>query len=192
MLRRSLSRLAVPVLALAGLLATAGTSQAWFWNYGGYAPYYWGGYYGSYWGGYYPYYGGYSYYGYPGYAAPWYSYYPAAAPTYVAPVAASRPAPAATDTAAIEVRVPANAEVSFQGVAMAQRGSVRQFVSPPLAQGQDYSYEVRAHWQDNGREVNETRRVQVRAGGRSTVDFLTPAPTATTTGAETLMPPARD
>jgi uncharacterized protein (TIGR03000 family) len=47
---------------------------------------------------------------------------------------------------------------------------VRQFYSPPLAPGR-YSYEVRARWTENGREVNQTQQVQVTPGARVEVDF---------------------
>ena len=43
--------------------------------------------------------------------------------------------------------------------------------SPPLSAGQAYHYTVKARWEQNGRQVERTRRVEVRAGQRSRVDF---------------------
>ena len=50
----------------------------------------------------------------------------------------------------------------------------RPFVSPDLPPGQPYSYELRATWQDQGRQVTETRRVSFRAGEKVDVDFGAP------------------
>lgn len=77
--------------------------------------------------------------------------------------------------ALIEVRVPAAAEVAFDGEKTAQTGTLRQFVSPPLTAGQPYSYRVTATWQDGGKEVVRTRTVQFRAGERRTLDLTRPS-----------------
>lgn len=77
--------------------------------------------------------------------------------------------------AEIEVRLPAGADLWFEGVRTTQTGTYREFVSPPLAPGRDYAYELRASWREGGREVSRTRRVRVRAGDRLDVNFLTPA-----------------
>lgn len=80
-----------------------------------------------------------------------------------------------TPTAALfRIHVPEDAEVFFSGDRTAQRGSERLFVSPPLEQGQSATYEVRARWQKDGKEMGETRRVIVHPGDRVTVDFLEP------------------
>ncbi len=73
--------------------------------------------------------------------------------------------------AVIDLRVPADAQVWFDGDATTQRGPNRVFNSPPLEPGRAYHYDVRAQWTENGRTVNRTRRVDVRAGQRTTVDF---------------------
>jgi len=72
----------------------------------------------------------------------------------------------------LNVRVPPNAEIWVDGDKTSQKGSLRQFTSPPLTPGQNYNYEVRARWTENGREVNQVRNVPVHAGDRLTVDFL--------------------
>ena len=41
---------------------------------------------------------------------------------------------------------------------------------PPLAEGK-YSYEVRATWSDNGKEVTRAQTIQVAPGRNVTVDF---------------------
>jgi len=76
------------------------------------------------------------------------------------------------DSAAhLEVRVPANAEVFFEGHKTAQTGTVRHFVSPSLDANQNYTYTVRAHWNENGQDIDRTKQVTVRAGQAETVDF---------------------
>jgi uncharacterized protein (TIGR03000 family) len=74
-------------------------------------------------------------------------------------------------TAQVAVRVPANAEVWFNGAAAAQKGPLRELVSPPLTPGLEFNYEIRARWLENGREVTKVRQVTVRAGDRLTVDL---------------------
>ena len=169
-------------------------------GYGGYGGYregregYRGGYYG-YRGGYGGYYGGYSGLGLGLgiYTTPYlYDY----SPTYVyssppsvvvtsssvdtldttAPPPPPQPAAAdETDTRArVEVLVPADAQVWFNGNPTAQRGEQRDFASPPLTPGRDYTYEIRARWNDNGRVVDQTRSIIVRANARIGVDFGQP------------------
>jgi uncharacterized protein (TIGR03000 family) len=74
-------------------------------------------------------------------------------------------------SALIDVRVPPDARVTFDGDATAQAGPNRLFSSPPLDRGRAYHYTVKARWTQNGQPVERTRRVEVRAGQRSTVDF---------------------
>jgi uncharacterized protein (TIGR03000 family) len=180
------------------VLASAGVSSAqwrsrggwygggWYggraYGYGAYYPYY--GYYGY---GYRPYYGSYYYpyrYGYYGYYPnyyyePSYSYYTPSS-LYVAPAVTSYQAsyysPPANNFANVEVRVPANAEIWFDGVKTNQTGELRNFSTPPLEAGRNFSYEVRARWTEDGKPVERTRTVRVRAGERTVVDFLSPNP----------------
>jgi len=150
-----------------------------------------GGYYRGGYGGYYPgfglgvgiYSGGYGY----GYPAHDYG-----APAYVdggSPVALQRsslypsdadvqgpPPDADANAATVAVRVPADAEVWFDGAPTSQRGESRTFSSPPLNADRDYHYDIRARWTEGGKEVEQTRRVNVRAGQRSAVDFTRPEP----------------
>jgi uncharacterized protein (TIGR03000 family) len=70
------------------------------------------------------------------------------------------------------VRVPDDAEVWFDDVRTAQTGPVRQFVTPRLEPGEEYAYEIRARWLENGRSVTRTRRIVIQAGRNVRVDFV--------------------
>ena len=76
----------------------------------------------------------------------------------------------------LDVRVPANAEVIVETEKTKQTGPRRSFISPPIATGRNYVYEIKAKWLENGQEVVRTRQVDVRAGEQVVVDFMaTPA-----------------
>jgi uncharacterized protein (TIGR03000 family) len=76
-------------------------------------------------------------------------------------------------TALVDVVLPADAALSFQGVPMTEEGgALRQFQSPPLSAGRNYTYDLRATWKDReGREVVRTRHLTVRAGDHLEVDL---------------------
>lgn len=76
----------------------------------------------------------------------------------------------------ITVRVPPDAEVWVDGQKMRQTGNARQFIVPPLEPDRDYHYAIRARWAEDGRVVERTREVTVRAGDRLAVSFLSPSP----------------
>jgi uncharacterized protein (TIGR03000 family) len=137
----------------------------------------------------------YPYYGLYGYSPSYYDTYPYAwsdpgytgSYTYVAPsypdsYATVTPpasgyqsyyyAPAQPDrTAHVTVNVPPNAQVWFEGVKTTSTGAVREYQSPSLKPGSRYTYEVRARWMANGKEVTQTQRVGVTAGARVNVRF---------------------
>ena len=83
---------------------------------------------------------------------------------------AGRPAPS-DNRARIWLSVPADAQVWFDGEPTKQTGELRHFVSPPLAPGRSYTYDVRVRWTKDGKPVEEERRVRVRAGASSWSDF---------------------
>lgn len=166
-------------------------------NHGGYGhsfgshPDY--GYHHSY--GYYPYRGYSDYYG----SYPYYNTYPYVGSSYDSGYSGSYgdvgsstppavnyqsfypPATAATEPdnrAHVTVTLPAGAQVWFDGTATSSTGPVRQFDSPPLTPGSQYSYEVRARWNENGHEVTQTKRVEVTAGAHVNVNFPVPPKTA--------------
>jgi len=167
----------------------SGSWQGGSWNHGGY---YGGGYYGGY-SGYRPYYG--SNYGYrpyygssyrypysrsygwsswwsPGYyVTPSYSMpYDEGTPTYSSGYTPEE-TPAPATAAHVTVRAPANARVWIGGWETPNTGSVREFDSPALTPGKQYSYEVKAQWEENGRMVTQSQEVDVSAGARSRAVF---------------------
>jgi uncharacterized protein (TIGR03000 family) len=83
------------------------------------------------------------------------------------------PVPAAVDGngAVVDVRVPADAEVWFDGGKTAQAGQDRVFRSPALKPGISYMYLVRAKWREGGSEVEQVQTVTVRSGERVRVAF---------------------
>jgi uncharacterized protein (TIGR03000 family) len=85
------------------------------------------------------------------------------------------PAPAQApdpNVANVEVRVPENAKIWIDGQTTTPTGAVRHFVSPPLEKDKSFTYEIRALWTDaNGKEIDQTKKVQVKAGGWIGVNF---------------------
>jgi uncharacterized protein (TIGR03000 family) len=146
----------------------------------GYYPGFYGGYYGGYSPGYYSGYynpGYYSDYGYPSSviidSTPYISNYYAPSVDTLPPIA---PASTTVDTAAtITVRVPPNADVWFDDQPTKNTGTDRLFASPPLESGRTFYYNVRARWtNDQGKVMDQTRRVDVTSGRHVAVDFMRP------------------
>jgi uncharacterized protein (TIGR03000 family) len=81
------------------------------------------------------------------------------------------PTPVPT-TAAVEVHVPADAQVWFDDTLTSQGGEVRLFETPALEGDRISHYTVRAKWTVNGKEFDLTRKIEVQAGRRTVVDFL--------------------
>ncbi len=99
--------------------------------------------------------------------------YPIQSPNYSVRYPVSPPLSAITDnTAQVEVRLPADAELWFEGQKTAQTGSDRTFRSPDLEPGQDYVYNVHARWLADGKPVDETRKVTVHAGDHVVVNLV--------------------
>jgi uncharacterized protein (TIGR03000 family) len=188
-------------LGLLLVVADTASAQRFFGRRGWGGGYYGGGYYGGmgygnygYGSGYLPGWGygagyspGYNYgfrpsYGYsgayyaPGYVSSGMTMAPGTTSFYYqpgAPIGAAGYGASATDpnAATIDVRVPPDAQVWFDGDPTSQRGSDRVFSSPPLEPGKTYHYNVRVRFTQNGQPVERTRRVEVRAGQRTNVDF---------------------
>jgi uncharacterized protein (TIGR03000 family) len=76
--------------------------------------------------------------------------------------------------ARITVKVPADAQVWFDGKETEGSGTRRSFDTPSLAKGQKHTYTIRARWSNNGIATTELRRVTVEAGSHQTVDFTKP------------------
>jgi uncharacterized protein (TIGR03000 family) len=68
------------------------------------------------------------------------------------------------NTVTLNLTVPADAKIWFEGSLTEQTGEQRQFVSPPLKPGQEYTYDVQANWKQDGREVTRKRRITIHAG----------------------------
>jgi uncharacterized protein (TIGR03000 family) len=202
MARRSVLFAAVAGLAL--LFTSATPAQAWFyWGprvgvYAGWYPYTG---YSYYYTPYYSYYSTpvYSYYATPAYSSystPGYSYYTPqyASTAYYAPEfyygspgvmrSSAYYSPATTtdeevttrdDAAHLRVRVPADADLWFQGIPMQRSGSVRDFVSPRLNPGKKYTYDIEARWMEGDRAVDVKRTITVRANDWLDVDLMRPA-----------------
>ncbi len=71
------------------------------------------------------------------------------------------------------VKIPAEAELWFDGVKTVQEGSYRQFITPPLPSGLPLSYTLRARWRIKDAELSRVEEVQVQSGATVTVNFLT-------------------
>jgi len=175
-----------------------GWRGGWHSGYGsGYTPYSgsWSGYnpYSSGWGYSYPSYSyspgysypSYSYYSYPsyGYSYPSYSYgtaSPSSSSQYLTGTTGyqsfypSESTENGNQIAYVRLQVPADAEVWFDGQwdqKTQQTGSDRLYVTPPLDPNKDYYYEIRARWNDNGREMERTKRLPIHAGDRASLRF---------------------
>jgi len=144
----------------------------WWPGFGLYLGGYWPGWYGGYYGDYGP-----GFYGSPSYYSSPYYYDSAAGGVpdtgyqgYYPPIDMS------DNSAMVEVLVPPDAKVWFNDTLTRQSGQDRIFTTPPLEPGKTFSYQIRAEWTVNGAPTSETRQVQVQAGRRSLVDFITMVP----------------
>lgn len=72
----------------------------------------------------------------------------------------------------IRIKVPDNARIWFENVETKQGGTEREFVSPPLTPGLNYTYHIRAQWTENGQTVTRTREFPVRAGSSVALDLV--------------------
>ena len=73
--------------------------------------------------------------------------------------------------ATVEVLVPDDAVVVFDGHPTRQTGDHRVFSTPPLIKGDSYHYNVEATFLQDGKKVTQKQRVPVYAGGRATAIF---------------------
>jgi uncharacterized protein (TIGR03000 family) len=105
------------------------------------------------------------------YSTPTYSYYSPLVYSYTTPgtVVTSDPR-----KSLLNVIVPtADAQLWLNGTLMSSQGFERNFSSPPLETGVNYTYSVKVQWMMDGKPVEQIRDVTVRAGQRSSVDFRT-------------------
>lgn len=76
-----------------------------------------------------------------------------------------------TGTASIVVKVPAEAKVFVNDYQMKSTSTERSFTSPELDRGRDYYYTIRVAVEKNGKTVEDSRRVLIRAGETSSLAF---------------------
>jgi uncharacterized protein (TIGR03000 family) len=74
-------------------------------------------------------------------------------------------------TATVVVQVPPDARLYFDGQEMKKTGELRTFPTPPLDPGVNYSYDVKAEVDRDGRTLSATQHVTVQAGKTVSVDF---------------------
>lgn len=77
--------------------------------------------------------------------------------------------------ATILVRLPADAKLTIDGATTRSTEEVRTFLSPPLQAGKEYQYTLRAEVTRDGKKVERSREVTVRAGQQSEVVFDLPS-----------------
>jgi len=75
------------------------------------------------------------------------------------------------NSAMINVLVPANAEVWLSGEKQHQGGTQRRFMTRALDPDKDYTAEIHAKWNEDGLQVDQTRKINLHPGDRITVDF---------------------
>lgn len=71
----------------------------------------------------------------------------------------------------VVVRLPADAELYAEGRRLALASGERTFVTPPLPSDQTYTYTFRAEYTRDGETLSRTKRVEVRAGATTTLEF---------------------
>ncbi len=81
----------------------------------------------------------------------------------------------AANQAALDIRVPSNAEVWVNDTKISQTGTMRTYTADNLTAGQTYSYKIKTEWTgQGGKKEKKERTVEVRPGERRTVDFRMP------------------
>jgi len=73
-------------------------------------------------------------------------------------------------------RVPADAELRFDGTLTAETGELRRFITPALIAGKAYRYDISVTWNEDGRPIRRDRQVTFQAGDRLLVDLTRPSP----------------
>jgi len=71
----------------------------------------------------------------------------------------------------VDVYVPATARLTIDSAKTQQTGTHRRFESTPLPMGQDFSYRLKAVWDEAGKEVVSEKVVRISAGTETKVDL---------------------
>jgi uncharacterized protein (TIGR03000 family) len=83
-------------------------------------------------------------------------------------------------SATIQVRLPADARLTFDGEPTRSTSADRAFITPPLESGKEFHYTLRAEFVRDGANVTIERRIAVRAGQETTVSLNPPSTTEET------------
>jgi uncharacterized protein (TIGR03000 family) len=78
----------------------------------------------------------------------------------------------------VNLGVPSDAKVWFDGNQTNRTGTMRSFESPPVSVGRDYVYQLRIQWKQNGKDVTQTRQINVHAGDVINLTVGSPAEVA--------------
>lgn len=90
---------------------------------------------------------------------------------------ANQTPPPPDNAAHLQLVVPQNAEVLFNGDTTTQTGTLREFVSPPLTPGKSYDYAITVrHLDADGKSLSDRRVIHVHANDWFRIDFTRPAP----------------
>ena len=172
MFRRMITRMALPAVAGLSLLLVGGpakaSEQGWpilgrNWSYygrsyptssGSYAPSYYATYPTSI-----PQTGGYY-----GFASPPHYYPGSTTEGYYGSMATEDYYSPSKRPVRVNVQVPSDAKMWFDGSQTNQTGATRSFESPPMAVGPEYAYQIQIQWKQNGKDVTQTRQIKVHAG----------------------------
>jgi uncharacterized protein (TIGR03000 family) len=64
----------------------------------------------------------------------------------------------------LNLTVPVDAQIWFDDSPTSQTGTARSYLSPPLDQGHEYTYQIRMQWKQDGKDLTQTKPVKVHAG----------------------------
>src|SRR5690242_3727802 len=88
-----------------------------------------------------------------------------------APATADEARQAPSEPATIQVDLPEDARLTFDGESTVSTGTHRVFVSPPLVRGKEFSYTLRAKRMRGGEPTFLSKTITVRAGEETRVDL---------------------
>jgi uncharacterized protein (TIGR03000 family) len=76
------------------------------------------------------------------------------------------------NAAFIVAHLPEDARIWFEDEPTKQTGTLRQFYSPSLTPGKNYTYTVRVEWPEEGRWVSQVHSFPVHAGDIHCIDVI--------------------
>lgn len=96
--------------------------------------------------------------------------------TASAPAVSTQPVTQNQDRARLIMRMPAEAVLYVDGRKIDSTGPLREFTTPPLPVGRDFSYVMKTETMRNGRPESSMQKVLFRAGEIVSVDFTMRVP----------------